>query len=319
MHLPKVVTTDVGIDLGSRDVRVPEHRLHGAEIRASGHAPARDIDAPLVKHRDFLSEHIRLDREQLVFELELAQEEDKRMAMAIGAGIMGVHERRPVASEMAWLIAGIEQLDSRLSLRSDFLLDRVDGRTARWQDQRDAVQTEIGIQRQLSVSLPATVVFEHPTVEALTAELWREEASDPVADLSEEGLAEVEAAGSDLPGSVHGVRANVADEDDVATLMAEAREKMGGLNVLVNNENIKDWELRFWQPSKTGKEAQFYTVQMLNASIAGIRGEMLNNKYPENMQHTEREHVSFCYQKIVWTWQDGGITAEDDWETPLSG
>jgi type VI secretion system secreted protein Hcp len=72
-----------------------------------------------------------------------------------------------------------------------------------------------------------------------------------------------------------------------------------------------------WQPSKSGKEVQHYAVELLNASIAGVRYEMLNNKYPENLQHGEREHTSFCWQKITWTWMDGGITAEDDWETPV--
>jgi len=86
------------------------------------------------------------------------------------------------------------------------------------------------------------------------------------------------------------------------------------MNALINNENIQEWELRFWQPSRTGQEIQFYTIQLLNASISDIRQEMLNNKYPENMQHKEREHISFCYQKITWTWEDGGITAEADWE-----
>lgn len=90
------------------------------------------------------------------------------------------------------------------------------------------------------------------------------------------------------------------------------------MNVLVNNENISNWELRFWQPSKAGKEVQFYTIQLERASIAGIRSEMLNNKYPENMQHKEREHVSFCYQKVIWTFEDGGITSEDDWESPVA-
>jgi type VI secretion system secreted protein Hcp len=90
------------------------------------------------------------------------------------------------------------------------------------------------------------------------------------------------------------------------------------MNVLVNNENITDLRLDFWQPSTTGQEFQFYTIELKNASIAGIRTEMLNNKYPENMQHKEREHVSICYQKIIWTFQDGGITAEDDWEAPLA-
>ena len=61
---------------------------------------------------------------------------------------------------------------------------------------------------------------------------------------------------------------------------------------------------------------QHYSVELLNASVCEIRQEMLNNKYPENMQHKEREHVSFAYQKITWTWEDGGISAEDDWEAP---
>ncbi len=89
-------------------------------------------------------------------------------------------------------------------------------------------------------------------------------------------------------------------------------------NVLVNNEQITKWELRFWAPSATGKEVQHYTIELENASIAGIRAELLNNKYPENMQHKEREHLSFCYQKITWTWTDGGITANDDWEAPVA-
>jgi type VI secretion system secreted protein Hcp len=86
---------------------------------------------------------------------------------------------------------------------------------------------------------------------------------------------------------------------------------------LVNNENIPQWECQFWRPSATGQEQQFYTVKLMNASVSNIRFEMLNNKYPENMQHREREHVSFCYQKIEWVWVDGGISAEDDWESPM--
>ena len=85
---------------------------------------------------------------------------------------------------------------------------------------------------------------------------------------------------------------------------------------LVDNENILEWRLQYWQPSASGKEQQHYMVELINASIASIRHEMLNNKYPENMQHKEREHVSFCYQKIIWTWVDGEVTAEDDWEAP---
>ena len=90
------------------------------------------------------------------------------------------------------------------------------------------------------------------------------------------------------------------------------------MNVLVNNENITEWRMEFWRPSATGQEEQYYTIELVDANIAGIRSEQLNNKYPENMHHEIYEQVSFTYQKIIWTWRDGGITAEDDWETPVA-
>lgn len=90
------------------------------------------------------------------------------------------------------------------------------------------------------------------------------------------------------------------------------------MNILTNNENITEFRLDAYRPSRSGKEVQYYTIELINASIAGIRQEQLNNKYPENMQHEVREHVVLTYQKIIWTWQDGGITAEDDWEIPVA-
>lgn len=85
------------------------------------------------------------------------------------------------------------------------------------------------------------------------------------------------------------------------------------MHALVTNENLVKFELRYWQPSKTGQEVQYYTIILYDARIVGIQQEMLNNKYPENMQHREREHVSFVYGRIEWIFEDGGITAEDDW------
>ncbi len=88
------------------------------------------------------------------------------------------------------------------------------------------------------------------------------------------------------------------------------------MNTLITNENLKKWTLRFWRPSSsTGIEKQFFTIQLINANISDIRMEMLNNMYPENVAHKEREHVSFTYQKIIWTYEDGGITCMDDWMT----
>jgi type VI secretion system secreted protein Hcp len=89
-------------------------------------------------------------------------------------------------------------------------------------------------------------------------------------------------------------------------------------STLINNENITEWELQFWQPSATGAEKQHYTVSLVNANIASINFRLANNKNPDLMKYAEYEEIAFTYQKIIWTWVDGGITAEDDWESPVS-
>jgi len=88
-------------------------------------------------------------------------------------------------------------------------------------------------------------------------------------------------------------------------------------NILVNNENITEWELQFWQPSSTGAEKQHFTIKLTNANIASISFRLANNKHPDLMKFAEYEEIAFTYQKINWTWVDGGISAEDDWEAPV--
>ena len=91
---------------------------------------------------------------------------------------------------------------------------------------------------------------------------------------------------------------------------------------LVNNENLTSWELSFYRPqitaaTGTGQEVHSFTVRLTNANIASIRFHMLNNKNPELTRFAEHEEIAFTYQKIEWTWVKGGITAMDDWESPV--
>ncbi len=88
-------------------------------------------------------------------------------------------------------------------------------------------------------------------------------------------------------------------------------------NVLTNNENVSEATFKFWQPSATGAEKQHYTVKLTNANIASIEFVSLNNKDPALMKFAEHERIAFTYQKIEWTWMDGGVTADDDWESPV--
>jgi type VI secretion system secreted protein Hcp len=48
------------------------------------------------------------------------------------------------------------------------------------------------------------------------------------------------------------------------------------------------------------------TVKLTNASVSDVT------------HHGNTETISFTYQKITWTYVDGGITAEDDWQSPVA-
>ena len=82
---------------------------------------------------------------------------------------------------------------------------------------------------------------------------------------------------------------------------------------LTRNEILPAVELRFLQTGTTGREVRYFTIELKNASIAGVQMQNQTGQAVET-----REHVSFVYEKIIWTYVDGGITAEDDWEAPVS-
>ena len=84
------------------------------------------------------------------------------------------------------------------------------------------------------------------------------------------------------------------------------------MNVLVDNENITAWHMDVVRVDQQGNARLLRTVDLVNPDVCGVS----HSFSAEDMR--EREHVAFCYETIRWTWQDGGITAEDDWETPVA-
>jgi type VI secretion system secreted protein Hcp len=87
------------------------------------------------------------------------------------------------------------------------------------------------------------------------------------------------------------------------------------MGALVNNENLNDVQFHFLSLDKTGKVTHYYTIELQNAAISSIRTVLVEN---ERGSLDTYEQISFVYQKIFWTFEDGGITAEDDWETPIA-
>jgi type VI secretion system secreted protein Hcp len=88
--------------------------------------------------------------------------------------------------------------------------------------------------------------------------------------------------------------------------------------VLVNNETLSKWELKYWRALPTGAQQQHFTVRLTNANVASIAHRMPNNKDPDLTRLETYEEIAFTYQRIEWTWVDGGITTGDDWESPVA-
>lgn len=75
------------------------------------------------------------------------------------------------------------------------------------------------------------------------------------------------------------------------------------------NEILTDVTLNFYRPSlkaAAGVGVQWYTIKLTNASIAGIKTRM-------DDKGQVLEEISLVYQKISWTYTDGGVTHEDSW------
>lgn len=86
--------------------------------------------------------------------------------------------------------------------------------------------------------------------------------------------------------------------------------------ILCTNENIREARVEYWTASATGQEKQHFTARMINANISSITFKMANVRSPKLVRFSEYEEISLTYQRIEWTWNEGGIIAADDWETP---
>jgi len=102
-------------------------------------------------------------------------------------------------------------------------------------------------------------------------------------------------------------------------LTKEVDKASPGLLTAFRDGEKLTFTLYFYTPGPGGTEQQHYTIELTDAQISTVKTEMLNNQYPDNVSHKEREKMAFCYSKIVWTWTEGGITSEDDWSGPMSG
>jgi type VI secretion system secreted protein Hcp len=91
------------------------------------------------------------------------------------------------------------------------------------------------------------------------------------------------------------------------------RSSIGLRTMLIGNETAKEWELQMFRAAPTGAETNYLTIRLTNAVIADIDMTMPNNKHADLAGLETTEEIGFVYQRIEWTWVDGGLVTADDW------
>src|SRR5947209_2070257 len=127
---------------------------------------------------------------------------------------------------------------------------------------------------------------------------------------------------------LHGYSHALVSPRDPATGQATGHRQHGLLTVIKdvdksspplraawsNNENLTTVQLSFLAPSSTagqpGAMVRFFSINLTNANVTAITNRMAPGTEPEGLLF--REELSFSYEKILWTFLDGGIMSEDD-------
>ena len=88
------------------------------------------------------------------------------------------------------------------------------------------------------------------------------------------------------------------------------------MNMLVTNEIVGAVEVHVGAiPRGVIGHGDFISYRLVGARVVSV-SPFTRGMAPDSVVYLEE--VQFTYDRIIVTWEDGGITAEDDWETPVA-
>ena len=86
---------------------------------------------------------------------------------------------------------------------------------------------------------------------------------------------------------------------------------------LTTGETMNDVTMKYYRISPSGNEEHYFTIKLVDAIIVSIKPWIPNALDPARDGFTHMEDVSFTYSKIIWTWEEGGVEAQDSWQVPI--
>jgi len=87
------------------------------------------------------------------------------------------------------------------------------------------------------------------------------------------------------------------------------------MKAMLEHHNVEG-EFKFFRPSPAGDGTtdQFYTVAIQKGRIEGIKQVSPDAHAPASSTMPPMEEVSFVFQTITWTINNGGISHTDEWQ-----
>lgn len=85
-------------------------------------------------------------------------------------------------------------------------------------------------------------------------------------------------------------------------------------NALVRNEVIEG-VFKFFRPNPVGDGTtqHFFTVEIAEGRVGSQKYWVPNTIEPASTHEPPQEEVTFVFNRITWTYEDGGVTATDSW------
>ena len=83
-------------------------------------------------------------------------------------------------------------------------------------------------------------------------------------------------------------------------------------------EQMKKWQLDYYQINEKGQEELYYQVQLESAIIVNVHHYKPVTFEEENKSFPDLEEVSFTYEGITWSHKVANKEATDNWKEPVS-
>ncbi len=84
----------------------------------------------------------------------------------------------------------------------------------------------------------------------------------------------------------------------------------------MSRNEVIEGTFKFYRPNPTGDGTteQFYTIEIHEGRINSIKSFNPDTIVPASSTMPPMEEITFVFDRIIWTFEDGGVMHEDSWK-----